>query len=160
MTARYADINVDRARWRINYAWRVTPRFQLGIEQNPSVSEFVPNFNWLLQTESERQPLISLGTSSDRIGTPEGNQAYYLTVAKGLPGGKVAPYVSFNYSEFDKRMNLPFGVNWSLSRNWEVLAMNDGRRSHALLTYRQKEWSASLISIWMERVGVSVSVGF
>lgn len=102
--------------------------------------------------------MVSVGTSSDRIGTPEGTRAYYVTLAKGY--GRVAPYLSVNYSEFEDGVNFPFGVNVGLAPTWDALFMNDGRKSHLLLTYKQPGYSVTLMSIWLKRPGISFSIGF
>lgn len=132
----------------------------MGIEYNPVVSELSPTANWILTTETPRSPLLSLGTSSDRIGTPEGKQAYYLTVAKGLPHYHIAPYFSVNYSEADRAINYPFGVNIALGRQWDLLPMNDGRRSHLILTYKEKNYNVSLMAVYLKRFGMSVGFSF
>lgn len=158
LTVRYVDTEIDRPRWRVNAAARVTPRLSLGLEWNPVVKEVSPTFNWIASLETEKHPMVSFGTSSDRIGTPEGNQAYFVTFAKGF--GKFAPYVSVNYSEFEQGFNFPFGVNIWLHPNWDLLPMHDGRRTHLLLTYKQPNYNISLMMIWMKRPGISVSIGF
>jgi hypothetical protein len=38
--------------------------------------------------------------------------------------------------------------------------MYDGARSHAMLTRAERWWSLSLLWVWLERPGVSVSFGF
>lgn len=159
-TVRYVDTPVRRPRWRFNAATRVTPRLSLGIEYNAVEGEWSPTGNWIAHTESEKWPLVSFGTSSDRIGTPEGNQAYFVTFAKSVPGLKAAPYLSVNYSEFAKGFNFPFGVNLALTEKLDLLAMNDGRKSHLLLTLRQPDYNISLLYIWLKRPGISVSWGF
>jgi hypothetical protein len=138
----------------------VTPRFQIGLEYNLAVSEVSPTANWIVTTETARSPLVSLGTSSDRIGTPEGNQAYYVTAAKGFPRYHIAPYFSVNYSEADRAINYPFGVNIALGKQWDLLPMNDGRRSHLILTYKQKNYNVSLMAVYLRHFGMSVGFSF
>ncbi|HWP31069.1 MAG TPA: hypothetical protein VNK96_05010 [Fimbriimonadales bacterium] len=116
--------------------------------------------NLILATETSFRPLLTLGTSSDRIGTPRGYQSYYLTIAKSLPGSPVAPYFSINYSEFESGFNFPFGANLKLRDDIGLLLMNDGRKSHALLNLQGKNMTFSLMWIWMERFGISVSGSF
>lgn len=157
---RYADTPEQRPRWRFNAAYRVMPRLQVGLEYNPVVSELVPTANWVLSTETQHSPLLSLGTSSDRIGSPVGTHAYYLTIAKGFPHQHIAPYFSINYSETDHAVNYPFGVNIALGKQWDLLPMNDGRRTHLLLTYKQKSYNVSLIAVYMRHVGISISFSF
>ncbi len=113
-----------------------------------------------LLTETERRPALFLGTSSDRIGSPEGTQAYYLTAAKYLPIIRTSPYASLNYSEWDEGWNFPFGANVELGRGFSVQPMYDGDRTHLLGTYATARFSATLIWAWLEDAGVAVSVGF
>jgi hypothetical protein len=139
---------------------RVLPSLSIGLEYNPVVGEFVPRGNLYLQTETDSRPALIAGSSSDRIGTPEGNQAYFLTASKRIPGTPFAPYLGINYSEFDRGLNFPFGLTLNLHEKWSVLGMYDGQRSHLLLNYRAKGYVLSLMWIWLERVGVSFSTGF
>ncbi len=158
LTVRYVDTAIDRPRWRVNAAVRAMPRLSLGLEWNPVVEEVSPTFNWIAALETERTPIVSVGTSSDRIGTPEGNYAYFATFAKGF--GRFAPYVSVNYSQFENGFNFPYGVNVALHPQWDLLHMHDGRRTHLLLTYKQPSYNLSLMLIWLKRPGISVSFGF
>lgn len=140
--------------------YRLVPTLQLGIEYNAVAGEVGPLATWFLLTETERRPAVFLGTSSDRIGSPEGEQAYYLTAAKYLPLLHVSPYASLNYSEWDRGWNLPFGANVELGRGFSVQPMYDGQRGHLLGTFATERASATLIWAWFERVGVAMSVGF
>lgn len=140
-------------------AYQVDPRLQLGLEYNPAVGEIGPTVNWLLSPETARSPLVSFGTSSDRIGTPRDQRAYYVTFAKRLDE-TFAPYVSLNYSEYDDRLNVPFGANIFIGDRWVLLPMFDGRKSHLLLTYRERSTSVSLIWVWYRHPGIAVSWGF
>ena len=135
-------------------------RLQLGLEYNPVAGEVGPLATLFLLTETERRPAVFLGTSSDRIGSPEGKQAYYLTAAKYLPPFRTSPYASLNYSEWDKGWNVPFGANIELGRGVSLQPMYDGHRTHLLGTYATERYSATLIWAWLERAGVAVSVGF
>jgi len=135
-------------------------RFQAGLEWNPVAKEAGFIGNWTLSPETERYPMVNLGTSSDRIGTPPGPHAYYLTFAKSFPSAKIGPYVSVNYSEADRRINFPFGVSYQLQPGLSTMFMNDGRKSHVLLTYSRENWSVSAMWIWFKHPGISVSFGF
>lgn len=141
-------------------AYRFTPRLQAGVEWNPKAGEVSLIGNYIVTQETEHFPMINLGTSSDRIGTPPGPHAYYVTFAKGIPALKAAPYVSINYSEFDQRINFPFGVNIALTKQWDGMFMHDGRKSHLLLTYKADSYNVSLMWIWFKHPGVSISWGF
>lgn len=104
--------------------------------------------------------MISFGTSSDRIGTPAGPHAYYATIAKGIPALKAGPYMSINYSEYDRKINFPFGVNLNLTPECDLLFMNDGSKSHALVTFKGSNYNISLMWVWFKHPGISVSWGF
>jgi hypothetical protein len=157
---RYVDTSLERPRWRATANWRVIPRLQVGAEYNPVAGEIGPLVTCFLLTEGENRPALFLGTSSDRIGSPEGKQAYYLTLAKYLRLARTSPYVSLNYSEWDEKWNVPFGANVELGGGWSVQPMYDGQRTHALATYAKDRYSASLIWAWLERAGVAMAMGF
>lgn len=124
------------------------------------VSEILPNLNWIAHPETANIPLISFGTSSDRIFTPEGNQAYYVTFAKGIPNSPVAPYISIAYSDFEKGFTIPFGCNIGLGPTVDLLYMNDGKKSHALLTFKTISTNYTLMLIDLEKPRVGISIGF
>lgn len=151
---------MQRPRWRFNAAYRVTPRLSLGLEFNPVVKEVLPTLNWIISAESEKSPMVSFGTSSDRIFTPEGNRAYYVSFAKSIPGARIAPYVSLNYSEFERGFNVPFGINWGIDHTVDLLAMCDGRKFHLLLTLKQPSSNLSLMLIDLKRPRFGVSIGW
>lgn len=154
------DTEVERPRWRFNAAYRLTPRVNVGIEYNPVVEELNPTVNWIVSPEGRNHPMVSFGTSSDRIFTPEGNQAYYVTFAKGVPGTKLAPYVSVNYSEFESGFNFPFGINIGLADTIDLLPMNDGRKSHLLLTFKQPKSNVTLMAVDLKRPRFGISFGW
>jgi hypothetical protein len=154
------DTELERPRWRATANYRVIPTLQLGVEYNPVAGEVAPLATWFLLTETERRPALFLGTSSDRIGSPEGTQAYYATAAKYVPLIRTSPYVSLNYSEWDDAFNVPFGANVELGGGFSVQPMYDGHRMHLLGSYAASKWSVTLIWAWLERAGVAVSTGF
>ncbi|MCW5943986.1 MAG: hypothetical protein KIS66_17280 [Fimbriimonadaceae bacterium] len=154
------DTTVARPRWRLNLARRLGPRLSLGFEYNLVVGEFSPTANWIASPETATSPLVTFGTSSDRIFTPKGNQAYYATFAKAFHGTPLAPYVSLNYSGFERGLNFPFGVNIALHPKWDLLPMNDGRRSHLLLTYKQASFNVSLLAVDLQRPKLGLSLGW
>jgi len=133
---------------------------QAGIEVNAAVSEVDPIANWFAVTENDTRPAIILGTSSDRIGTPKGRQAFYVTFSKQLGQLPVAPYFSLNYSTTDRGINFPFGARVLLWNQWSVMPMYDGHASHTLLTWSGKHESVSLIAAWNRRFGVAVGYNF
>jgi hypothetical protein len=157
---RYADVEQDRPRSRLTLDYNVTPALTLGLEWNTAVGEVVFRGTYLLQAESDRHPQIHLGTSSDRIGTPEGYQQYSITFAKAIAGTPVSPYVSITYSGFEERLVYPFGASIQLADRWSLTAMNDGRRSHALLTFSDKDFYIQAGWIWFERWSLTLGFGF
>jgi hypothetical protein len=157
---RYVDIPVDRARWRYTVDYQATPDLQVGLEYNPLVEEVGFRGTWILMRETDTRPLIHANTSSDRIGTPKGHQLYAVTAAKTIPGTKLSPYVSFAYSEFERGLIIPFGVNWQPHPQWSLIAMNDGRRPHLLLTHSRERFFVQVAYIWLERPGITVGFGF
>lgn len=134
----------------------------MGLEYNPVASELAPTANWVALAETVALPMVSFGTSSDRIFSPAPKRAYFVTAAKGVPGTTLAPYLSLSYSEFERRFIVPFGVNIGLAREWDLLAMNDGRRTHALLTFKTERMNYTLMAIDLKRprLGLSIGVGF
>jgi hypothetical protein len=159
-SARYIDTDIDRPRWRMTANYRLRPTLQLGVEFNPVVGEVGPLATLFVLTETETRPAVFLGTSSDRIGSPEGTQAYYATVAKYLPALHLSPYASVNYSEWDEGWNVPFGANLELGRGFSLQPMYDGERTHLLGSYSTARFSATLIWAWLESAGAAISFGF
>lgn len=159
LSFRLVDIDLDRPRYRFTGMYQVNPCLALGIEANPSANEVGPLLNYMIQPETESLPMMNFGTSSDRIGTPAGPRSYYVTFAKTV-GTHLLPYVSLNYSEFEDGLNFPFGVSIFLNQNWVLLPMNDGRKSHLMLTYRGGSSSVSFIWVWFKHPGISFSWQF
>jgi len=159
-SGRYVDTGLERPRWRFTANYRLLSRLQIGVEFNAAAREVGPLATLYLLTENHTRPAVFLGASSDRLGSPQGTQAYYLTVAKHIPHTPLSPYASLNYSEWDEEFNFPFGVNIVLPRNFSLRPMYDGARSHLLLSQQYRQLSASLIYVWYERVGVALAVGF
>lgn len=124
------------------------------------MGEVDPIANWFAITETDSRPAVIFGTSSDRIGTPEGKQAYYVTFAKQIGSLPLAPYCSVNYSETNRGMNFPFGMTLQLGNQWQLLPMYDGHASHTLLTYIQDHSSIQLIAAWNRRFGVALGYHF
>ena len=140
--------------------YHFTPRLNLGVEYNIAADELNPRGNYQLFNEGKYNPTVSLGTSSDRIGSPKGTQAYFVTFGKTIPKTFVAPYFSVNYSSWDKELNFPFGANFQLHPRFGIMPMYDGQRSHLLANYSANGWTLTAIWAWLERVGVASSVGF
>jgi hypothetical protein len=159
-SARYVDTDVERARWRFTANYRVFKRLQLGVEFNATIGEFSPLATLFVLTETDRRPAFFLGTSSDRIGSPEGKQSYYATASKQIPGLRTSAYFSLNYSEWDEGINVPFGAAQELGGSFAARYMYDGQRSHALLDYYRDVVGVSLMWVWLEQFGIALHGGF
>ena len=160
VSLRYVDLELDRPRWRSTLNYALHRRLTLGVELNPAADEVGPLATLFLKTEDHRWPAIFLGTSSDRIGSPKGEQSYFLTAAKHHPRWPVSAYVSLNYSEWDEDFNFPFGVEVELPRGFSVRPMYDGQRTHLTANYSGERWGASLLWVWLERWGLAFSARF
>ena len=157
---RWVDVDLDRPRWRSTLNYRVSSKLQLGVEVNPAADEVGPLVTWFLLTEGDRRPALFVGTSSDRIGSPAGEQSYYLTAAKRHPRWPVSAYASLNYSEWDDDFNVPFGVEVELGQKFSLRPMYDGQRTHLMFNYLGRRSSVSLLWVWLERFGVAFSTRF
>jgi hypothetical protein len=132
---------------------------QIGVEYNPLVSQVGPLFNYRLMREGPERPAIVIGTSSDRLGTPEGFQSYYVTVSKEVADG-VGLYVGASYSEFEDKILWPAGASFVFDDHWSSLISYDGRNFHPIVTYGWDRYSVSFLLARMRNPGVSISVGF
>ena len=142
----------------LNY--RFLNRAQLGLEYNLAASEVSPLFNAFLLTETDSRPALFVGTSSDRIGSPAGTQAYFFTLAKRLPSLPLSVYATVNYSEWDDGFNFPFGATVDFGKGLSVRGMYDGDRRHVMFNYYYRQHGVSLMYIWLERFGIAMSTAF
>lgn len=154
------DTSLDRPQWRFTANYSLHHRLQLGVELNPRAEELGPLATLFLLTETEIRPAVFFGTSSDRIGSPSGEQSYFLTASKYVPPLRTSFYCSLNYSEWDEQINIPFGVGVELGKGFSVRPMFDGDREHVMLNYYSSaSMGVSLMYVWLETIGVSLSVG-
>ncbi|MCG8459421.1 MAG: hypothetical protein MI919_24350 [Holophagales bacterium] len=154
------DTELERPNWRATLSYSLHPRLSIGIEANPEADEIGPLLTFFLLTEDDRRPALFFGTSSDRIGSPEGEQAYFLTASKRHPWWPVSAYVSLNYSEWDEDFNFPFGVELDLGERFSMRPMYDGQRTHLTLSYNADRHHITLLWVWLERVGIAYSTRF
>lgn len=140
----------------------VHPRLSLGAEFNPGVAELGPLVSAILLTESVRRPALSAGTSSDRIGTPEGTTSIFLTAAKRSSNARipVSVYASLNWSEYDDGFNLPFGGTLHVGEDWVLRGMYDGRRTHLLVGFTHDRWTWTALLVRFEHLGLAISTGW
>ena len=160
VSGRHVNTDIERPRWRFTVNYRLLRTLQIGAEFNAAAQEVGPLLTWYWLTENHSRPAIFLGTSSDRIGSPQGTQSYYLTGSKHLWRLPLSVYASVNYSEWDDELNFPFGVNVDLPESFSLRSMYDGDRSHLMLTNYYRSLSFSLLLVWYERLGLAMSVGF
>ncbi len=151
---------MDRPQWRFTANYRLHERLQVGVEVNPKAREAGPLATLFLLTETERRPALFLGTSSDRIGSPAGEQSWFATVSKYIPWVRTSLYGSLNYSEWDGKFNLPVGAGVELGKGFSLRPMYDGDRGHLLLNYFAAQYGVSLMYVWLETMGLSLSLGF
>lgn len=157
---------VPRATLRTTLTYRLLPRLTAGIEVNPradqSSGKVSPLLNWLAMPETARRPALILGTSSDRIGTPEG-QSFYATLSKNLKratGLPIAPYAGVSYGT-DQHRWLPLaGLNVYFKRGFSGLVIFDGVRVHPLLNYSRGRHTLSVVLAFANQPGFSYSISF
>jgi hypothetical protein len=159
---RYLSGQIDRATHRTIVMHQLRPSLKLGVEWNPGAGEVGFVANWRALPETRTRPAVIFGTSSDRIGTPEG-QSYYVTVSKSLHEETrlpVAPYLGASYSTFENRMLYPFGVNVALGPRWSAMLINDGVHTHLSATYAWNRFAVTVLAVERKDLGVSIGARF
>jgi hypothetical protein len=138
------------------------PRIQIGLEWNPLAEEFAPLANIHLVSEGDYSPALIFNTSTDRIGTPDG-QSYTITASKDLRnllGLPVAPYIGVAYGTFEDKARVIGGLYVRYNEAWSSTILFDGVKLHPLLTYSYEEHSLSIIFVKLKTFGVSYSLAF
>jgi hypothetical protein len=151
-TVRVVPDLLERARWRNNLAYSLTDKITIGIEYNPLADDVNPTANWRLIDETSSRPAVMIGTSSDRIGTPDGT-AFYLTVSKSLKnwiGIPVAPYAGVSYSTFDDEAYFIAGANVRLTDKLGFMGTYDGVNTHGALNYTVGRHTFSALAIHLD----------
>lgn len=159
---RYLTNQIERATHRTIVMHQLRPNLKLGVEWNPGADEIGFVANWRALSESRRSPAVIFGTSSDRIGTPEG-QSYYVTVSKSLHDATrlpIAPYVSASYSTYENRMLYPFGVNVAIGAQWSAMLINDGVHTHLSATYAWDRFAITFLAVERKDLGVTIGARF
>src|SRR5687768_2587616 len=162
LSHRYLTGQIDRATHRSILMHQLRPNLKLGVEWNPGVNEAGFVANWRAVSETQRRPAVIFGTSSDRIGTPEG-QSYYVTVSKSLhdlTGLPIAPYAGASYSTFENRMLYPLGVNVAVGSHWSAMLINDGVHTHLSATWAWNRFAVTLLAVERKDVGVTIGARF
>ncbi len=132
---------MDRARTRIVGSWRATTRLSLALEWNPGEEELLPNFNFSPSLPGEHIPGVGVitGTSSDRIGTPDG-RAWFASLSLSpqsmgwdIP---VTGYVGASYGTHANDLRAIGGLRWSLSDRLSAGILHDGEQIHGMASYQ------------------------
>ena len=167
-------IPVDRARARFNLAWRATRRLSLSAEYNPGESEFLPNFNFAAVLPGEIVEGIGVvaGTSSDRIGTPEG-RAWFASAAWSAAAWTDLPltgYLGASYGTYANDLRAIAGATWWISDRFSAGFIHDGENLHWIGSCGLGElgpggasWQVDLLLIEQDEfhtLGATVSVRF
>lgn len=143
--------------------YRPTPRFSFGVEWNPKAESGSALANWLAMPEKKRRPAMIFGTSSDRIGTPDG-QAYYVTLSKDLSTinrWPISPYVGVAYGTYEDKWRAIGGMHIRLPASFSSTLIHDGVNFHPTLEYTLRERHVfSLLFVATEDLGISYSVAF
>jgi hypothetical protein len=159
---RYLQGQIPRATHRTVITHQFLPNLKGGLEWNARADELGIVANWRALTETARRPAVIFGTSSDRIGTPDG-QAWFVTVSKSLhhqTGLPIAPYVSVSYSGYDDRILYPFGLNAALGEHWSAMLINDGVHTHLSATYAWSRFAITVLAVRREDFGLSLGARF
>ena len=138
------------------------PRLALGIEYNPLVDEVGPLATVIAMKEGRKKPALIFGTSSDRIGTEDG-QAYFGTLSKSLKeltGIPIAPYAGLSYGTFDDTLNVIGGLWAGLGKGFSSTLIWDGVNLHPTVDYSHGRHTVSLLWISLENPGVAYSIAF
>lgn len=141
---------------------RVLPTLRLGLEWNPGENELGPLVNWVAITETGTRPALMFGTSSDRIGTPEG-RAYFATLSKGF--GRVAGiplegYAGLSHGTFEHETLPIAGLTLGIARSLSTRLIYDGEALHVALETSIGAHELGALLVDGEHPGVTWSVGF
>lgn len=157
---------VPRASVRTTLTYQLHPRLTAGIEVNPRADDaggkVSPLLNLLAVRETKNRPALILGTSSDRIGTPEG-QSFYATLSKNLKRETrmpIAPYVGVAYGTYEHRWRPIAGLNVNFTRNISSTVIFDGVRLHSLVNYTHGRHAFSFVLAYCNKPGFSYSISF
>lgn len=83
-----------------------------------------------------------------------------MTAAKSVWSGRAAPYLGVSYSEWEETLIFPAGINFVLAPTLDFLCMHDGRRTHALVTFKQRDTNITIMAVDLKKPRLGVSVGW
>jgi len=113
-------------------------------------------------SETKSRPALIIGTSSDRIGTPDG-QSFYVTLSKNLAEQlklPIAPYVGVAYGTFEDELLAIGGLSVKLTNNLSSLFVFDGVHLHSVINYAWNNHTFSLVMVRSKDPGFSYSIAF
>ena len=128
---------IPRASLRTTLTYRIHPRLSLGVEYNPRADDVGLLANFVALTETAKRPALIFGTSSDRIGTPNG-RSIYATLSKNLSRVvklPIATYAGAAYGTYEHRFRPIAGVTVNWRKDLSSLLIFDGVKVHPTLTY-------------------------
>ncbi len=159
---RYFPELLDRAKVRATLQYRLHSRILVGVEYNPLVDEVAPLANITFVSETQHLPAIILATSTDRIGTPDG-QSVTLTASKDLESWlhlPIAPYAGITYGTYEDRFRPVGGLLLRFHPNFYSLITFDGVHVHPVVTYNYGMHAFSFLLYKGKEPGVSYSILF
>jgi hypothetical protein len=153
---------IDRATWRNTITYRAFPRLTVGLEYNPIAKDVGPLVNFVALTETDRRPALIIGTSSDRIGTPEG-RSFYATLSKDLAetvGLPISPYAGYSYGQFDDHGRAIGGLNVTFAEWMQGQVVYDGQKIHPMINFAFGRHQLGVLFAQGKNPGVSYSISF
>jgi hypothetical protein len=159
---RFIANQIPRASVRTTLTYKILPTLSAGVEYNPRADEINVIANWVALTETRKRPAIILGTSSERIGTDEG-QSFYVTASKNLKRETrlpIAPYFGLAYGTKVDGLRPIGGLNINFTQNFTSTVIFDGVHVHPLLNFNYGRHVFSLLMVKGRDPGVSYSISF
>lgn len=114
---------------------------------------------WFEQKDRKATPY---GTSSDRIGTPEG-RSFYATLSKDMAeatGLPIAPYIGYSYGQFEDRGRVIGGLNVTFTDWMQSQVIFDGVKVHPILNFSFGRHQLGLMFAQGKNPGIAYSISF
>jgi hypothetical protein len=159
---RFIANQIARASVRTTFTYKFLPGLSAGIEYNPRADEVNVIANWVALYETEKRPALIFGTSSERIGTTEG-QSFYATVSKSLKRQThlpIAPYMGVAYGTKVDGLRVIGGLNINFTQYLSSTVIFDGVHVHPLLNFNYDRHAVSFILVKGRDPGISYSISF
>jgi|GEM_PF-875055 len=161
-------IDSDRSRASVvaTYAW--DERLTLGFEAAPEDDSFSPLVVYRVFDETRERPALTVGTTTDRIGTPSG-RSYWATVGRSFAEAvdfPVSVYAGAAWGEFEDELHAVGGVRIDWDRGISTTSAWNGQGlDHSLDLEFDSGWRVSLLAVDDDiddetRFGVSVGRSF